>query len=232
MRKVATVTWALLLHNRWQVLLLAAWPWLFTLLLQAGGDPSPEDVVSLLHQECLYGLALIAILSSSAFGNELRSRRIVFVLSRAISRQQYLTALWLSALAPGLVYMLSMFGEGMVLRAAAHLSVASLLFLLLALLILMLWVSALGLMFSMLLPGFLPWVGVSVAAPLILYLSGSRPYLGSGMLVHYILDSGLAQESTKLPGLASASSTALQASGVLVGAYFLFRRKDIHVSGD
>lgn len=232
MRKVAAVTWAMLLHNRWQLLLLGAWPWLFLLLLQAGGAISPEDVVSLLHQECLYGLAMIAILASSAFGNELRSRRIVFVLSRAISRQQYLTALWLSAIVPGLVYVLSMLGAGVILGSSARLSTAAIVSLLMVLLVLMLWVGALGLMFSILLPGFLPWAAVSVAAPLIFYWSGPKPSLGSGMLLRSIMDSGLAQEHAHFPALASVSSTLLQACGLFLGAYFLFRRKDICPSGD
>lgn len=117
--------------------MLGASPWLFTFLLQyAGGASSAEaeEVMSLFHQECLYGLALVAILASNAFGTELRSRRAIFLLSRAVSRDQYLAALWLSAFRPGILYILSTLRSGLIAIPHMPIHLESLLYVLLTLL--------------------------------------------------------------------------------------------------
>ena len=234
MRKIVAIVWATLLQNRWQLLLLAAWPWLFTLLLQyAGGAPTADDVASLLHQECLYGLALIAILASNAFGTELRSRRVVFVLSRAVSRKQYLAALWLSAVVPGMVYLLSMMGSGLIANGRDRLDITSFLHMLLALLFLMVWVGALGVLSSMLLPGFMAWVGVGMAAAFILYLSCDNMYQGPGQLARSIVNGPLLRgQAVKAIDLVSVAGTLLQTTIFAVLAYSIFQRKDIQSLSD
>lgn len=234
MRKIVVVTWAILLQNRWQLILLAAWPWLFTLLLQhAGGTPSADDIVSLLHQECLYGLALTGILASNAYGTELRSRRAIFVLSRAVSRRQYLAALWLSAVVPGILYLWSMAGSGLIVISPAVPNVAAFLYMLLELLFLMVWVGALGILSSMIFPGFMAWVGVSVAASIILYLSGDNMYLGPGRLVRSMMNGHLLQSGVGMPiHIISVASTLLQAAIFAYLAGWIFRRKDIYSFSD
>ena len=62
---------------------------------------------SILHQECLYGLGLVAFTGSALLGNEQRSRRVATVLSRAVSRRQYFLALFSAAWLPLALYVVS-----------------------------------------------------------------------------------------------------------------------------
>ncbi len=102
--KLLLIAQRLILQNRWLWLLLLLWPWMMALVLMAGARPSPEDVTGLMGQECWYGLALAAFTGGALLENEQRSRRAALVLSRAISRQQYFLALWLTAVLPLVVY--------------------------------------------------------------------------------------------------------------------------------
>lgn len=108
--KSLLVTRRLLLANRWLWLLLVLWPWAMAAALRLGSDArmAEQDVVALLQQECLYGLALVAFSGGALLGNEERSRRIVIVLARAVGRREYLFALWLTTILPLLLYAVSM----------------------------------------------------------------------------------------------------------------------------
>src|ERR1700722_15787342 len=87
---VARVTRALLRENRWMLILLVLWPVVMAgIVLFPSGSPDKDDALSVLHQECFYALALVAVTGASTLGNEQRSRRSVFVLARAVSRAQY-----------------------------------------------------------------------------------------------------------------------------------------------
>src|ERR1700759_3664859 len=104
--KSLRIAWQLLWANRWLWLLLVLWPWgMATILLVGGLHPAPEDVEAALQQQSIYGLALVAFAGGALLGSEQRSRRIVLVLSRAVSRRQYLGALWLGGLLPPLVFL-------------------------------------------------------------------------------------------------------------------------------
>ena len=99
--KSLRIAWRLLWANRWLWMLLVLWPWgMAAILLVGGPHPAPEDVAAALEQQSIYGLALVAFAGGALLGNEQRSRRIVLVLSRAVSRRQYLGALWLTAFLP------------------------------------------------------------------------------------------------------------------------------------
>src|ERR1700679_1908281 len=99
--KVWQITRRLLYQNRWIYLFLMLWPFgMAAILLVPSGKVETEDVLSLLHQECLYGLGLVAFTGSALLGNEQRSRRTGSVLSRAVSRRQYFFALISAAWLP------------------------------------------------------------------------------------------------------------------------------------
>ena len=103
--KIVWIVERLLWQNRWLFLLLFLWPYAMAAILLFPADrPDVADVVSMLHQECLYGLALVAVNGSAQLGNEQRSRRIVGVLSRAVSRRAYLASLLLAAWIPLVLY--------------------------------------------------------------------------------------------------------------------------------
>src|ERR1700761_9074852 len=95
------------------------WPLgMAAILLVPSGRVEVEDALSLLHQECLYGLGLVAFTGSALLGNEQRSRRTGAVLSRAVSRRQYFSALVSAAWLPLGLYVLSFVVSGNALFAA------------------------------------------------------------------------------------------------------------------
>lgn len=117
--KSLRIAWQLLWANRWLWLLLALWPWAMAafLLVGAGEPPGAEDVAAALQQQAIYGMALVAFSGGALLGAEQRSRRIVMVLARAVSRRQYLAALWLAAYLPLLVYAMDLVLTGLLLHA-------------------------------------------------------------------------------------------------------------------
>ena len=107
--KVWLITRRLLYQNRWIYLFLLLWPFgMAAILLLPAARPETEDVLSILHQECLYGLGLVAFTGSALLGNEQRSRRIATVLSRAVSRRQYFFALASAAWLPLALYVVNL----------------------------------------------------------------------------------------------------------------------------
>ena len=65
--KVWWIAERLLWQNRWLFLLLFLWPYAMAAVLLLPHDRADAaDVVSMLHQECLYGLALVAVNGSAA----------------------------------------------------------------------------------------------------------------------------------------------------------------------
>lgn len=234
MRKIALVALAMLRQNRWQLLLLLAWPWIFTgLLSQLGGAPTADDISSLLHQECFYGLALTAILAANALGAELRSRRAAFVLSRAVSREQYLIALWLTAVVPGAIYLASMLGSGLAILRPDGSNMASFLLMLAALFALMLWIGTLGLLFSLFLPGLLASLTAGVAASLLLVWTRQTAWLGLGALLHRMLLAPPASSNVDWADDWIGLGSVLVQTGLIAwAAWAVFRRRDIPSTGE
>ena len=151
--KVWEITRRLLYQNRWLYLLLMLWPFgMAAILLLSGGRPETDDVLSVLHQECLYGLGLVAFTGSALLGNEQRSRRIVTVLSRAVSRRQYFLAMVSAAWLPLALYVVSFVLSGAVLLASIDRSLSLLVALAFAQLVLGIWTATAALFFATLLP--------------------------------------------------------------------------------
>src|ERR1700761_4735979 len=120
MKKSWFITQRLLWQNRWLFVLLMLWPYLMVAILLGAGQPDPDDVLWMLHQECFAGLALVAVTGSTLLGNEQRSRRILTVLARAVSRPQYLFSLWMAAWLPLVLYGSGFALSGIVLARAMH----------------------------------------------------------------------------------------------------------------
>jgi hypothetical protein len=171
--KIWQITRRLLYQNRWIYLFLMLWPFaMAAILLVPSAKPETGDVLSLLHQECLYGLGLVAFTGSALLGNEQRSRRTGAVLSRAVSRRQYFFALVSAAWLPLAFYVLSFVVSGIALFAAIDRSPALLFTLALAELALGLWTAAAALFFST----WLPMMLASTASLGLLALLGLAGY--------------------------------------------------------
>lgn len=171
--KVWQIARRLLYQNRWIYLLLMLWPFgMAALLLVPETHPAIEDVLSVLHQECLYGLALVAFTGGAMLGNEQRSRRIIAVLSRAVGRRQYFFALFTATWLPLLVYVISFVISGTALLMAIDRPLPLIFALGVVQMVLGIWTAAAALFFST----WLPMMLASTASLASLALLGSIGY--------------------------------------------------------
>ncbi|HEX4019609.1 MAG TPA: hypothetical protein VHX63_00560 [Acidobacteriaceae bacterium] len=235
-RKVGTITVALLRQNRWLVLLLIAWPWIFLALLTLPGrNFSPDDIRSLLQQEYFYGIALTMFLAASLLGAELRARRVAAVLCRAVSRNQYLAALWMTALVPAILFALSVFFSVWIAAAGIGFSLKILLPFILSLMLVELWMTVCGVLYSLFLPALLASLATGLTA-VVLVAAGTLQlgsWLGFGSLLLPVLqeNAGLGSIAGSQMGIAVVSML-LQVGVVALLSQQIFRRKDLPSSGD
>jgi ABC-type transport system involved in multi-copper enzyme maturation permease subunit len=100
-------------EQRWPVIVLMVWVLASSIAVGYGsGNPAAEDVVFFVKTQAVYGIAFIAFLSASAIYNERKSRRILAVLSKGISRRSYIFGLLLGVLIAGAAYCAAMGAMG------------------------------------------------------------------------------------------------------------------------
>ncbi|HEY3990214.1 MAG TPA: hypothetical protein VGM02_13010 [Acidobacteriaceae bacterium] len=217
----------LLWANRWLWLLLVLWPWGMVAMLLVGGlQPAPEDLEALFEQQSIYGLALVAFVGGALLGNEQRSRRIVLVLSRAVSRRQYLGALWLAAFLPLLLYAIDLALTGAVLGSSALMLGQTLT----ALLLLGLTAASLAVLASLALPGVIAGVltlGV-LSSPLLL----PPGWQTAQTRLLQILLGGPATEHVRLVFGAGLLEALLLSAAILEAAVRIFERRDLRLKSE
>ena len=231
--KIWEITRRLLYQNRWIYLFLMLWPFgMAAILLVPAAKPETDDVLSILHQECLYGLGLVAFTGSALLGNEQRSRRIATVMSRAVSRRQYFFALLSAAWLPLVVYVVSFVVSGAALFSAVNKPPAFLFALALAQLVLGMWTAAGALFFAT----WLPMMLASTASLGLLALLGLAGYAWPGFAPARLLftlsqgDLGEAARMLQHPGsfvLIIAGAVLLFAAGTAI-----FERRDLPLKSD
>lgn len=228
---LALVTFALLRQNRWILLMLALWPVAMALiLLWPNAAPDQDDVLSVLHQECFYALALVSVTGASQLGNEQRSRRTVFVLARSVSRAQYLLCGLLSTLIASLSFTLSFLLCGFVLVResggdyAAVIAMAALQF------FFCIWFAAFGVLFSVFLPAILAAVAVSLCAGAIFILGRDTEMFGMTRLISHMLTIPL-NLTEAASGISAVGIVSILAQSVFafVFATYLFQRRDLQM---
>ncbi|MGC9292651.1 MAG: hypothetical protein ACP5EP_07985 [Acidobacteriaceae bacterium] len=238
MSKVWTITLALLRQNRWLFLLLVAWPWAFlALMVLPEGNVSQGDLLSLLQQEYFYGTALTMVYAASLLGGELRARRVAAVLCRAVSRGQYLAALWATVLLPGIFFAISVFLSIWLAAADLGLKVAILLPVILELLVVEIWVTASGVFFSLFLPALLASLAVGATAAVLISIGGVEHWLGMwtgpGPLILSVLHVNEGRNGPNTASMGTAlASTLVQAVALAVVSLRVFQRKDLPSSGE
>jgi hypothetical protein len=221
------IAWRLLWMNRWLWLLLVLWPWGMAAMLLAGGlHPAPEDVEAALAQQSIYGLALVAFAGGALLGNEQRSRRIVLVLSRAVSRREYLGALWLAAFLPLLVYVVDLALTGPVLGVSASVLWQTLG----ALLLLSLTTASLAVLASLILPGVVAGM-MSLAVLSVPLLLPPGWQIALGRLLQILL-SGPATERAALVFSAGLLETLVLSAAIFEGAVRIFERRDLRLKSE
>jgi hypothetical protein len=231
--KVWEITRRLLQQNRWLYLLLVLWPFgMAAILLVSAGKPETDDVLSILHQECLYGLGLVAFTGSALLGNEQRSRRIATVLSRAVSRRQYFFALVSAAWLPLALYVVSFVISGAVLLASIDRSWSLLFALALAQLVLGMWTAAAALFFAT----WLPMMLASTASLGSLALLGAAGYewpdIAPARLLFTLTQGDLDSTENLLRHPAGFLVIVLGAALLFAAGSAVFERRDLSLKSD
>jgi hypothetical protein len=225
--KSLRIAWQLLWMNRWLWLLLLLWPWgMVAILLGAGLQPAPEDIQAALEQQSIYGLALVAFTGGALLGNEQRSRRIVLVLSRAVSRREYLAALWLAAFLPLALYVVDLALTGRLLGASA-LALSQTLG---ALLLLSLAMASLAVLASLTLPGVIAGLVSLVALSLPLLLPPGWQIAMARLL--QILLSGPTTEPRRLVFGTGLVETLVLSAAIFEAAVRIFERRDLRLKSE
>jgi ABC-type transport system involved in multi-copper enzyme maturation permease subunit len=231
MRKAWLIARRLLWQNRWLFLLLLLWPYIMALILLYGGSPDPDDVRWILQQECVGGLALVAVTGSTLLGNEQRTRRIITVLSRSVSRPMYLFALWLAAWLPLVLYASGFLLSGIVLAHAIHQSWRGILILAVVQIVLGCWAAAVSIFWSVLVPQIVASIVSMVCIGLAAYV-GDFGMPGPGRLLMGLFQSTLSGKN--VPGTIWLDGIATVGAGVVwfAAASWLFSRLDLNLTAD
>jgi ABC-type transport system involved in multi-copper enzyme maturation permease subunit len=91
-------------ENRWPLIALLLYVFVFGGAMASVGEASAEDILFFLRSVAMYGLAFTGLLAASAINNERRSRRILAVLSKAVERGQYLVGLLAGVMLAAAIY--------------------------------------------------------------------------------------------------------------------------------
>jgi hypothetical protein len=231
--KIWEITRRLLYQNRWLYLLLMLWPFgMAAILLVSSGKPETDDVLSILHQECLYGLGLVAFTGSALLGNEQRSRRIATVLSRAVGRRQYFFAMVCAAWLPLALYVVSFVISGVLLFSSIEGSLSLLSALALAQLVLGMWTATAALFFAT----WLPMMLASTASLGLLALLGLAGYEWPGIAparLLFTLTQGDLEASAQLLRHPSGFLLIVIGAALLFAAgSTVFERRDLTLKSD
>src|SRR5215469_15843206 len=210
MMKAWLIALRLLWQNRWLFLMLMLWPYLMAAILCWGGQPDPDDVLWMLHQECFAGLALVAVTGSTLLGNEQRSRRIVMVLARAVSRTQYLFSLLATAWLPLILYVSGFIVSGIYLAGILHKPYEGILIMALAQLALGVCAGAVSIFWSILLPQIVASI-VSIACVGLAVYAGQLGLIGPGRLMLTLFEVTISGSSVPATAGTDAALTLLAA---------------------
>jgi ABC-type transport system involved in multi-copper enzyme maturation permease subunit len=231
MRKAWLIARQLLRQNRWLFLMLMFWPYVMAIILTVGGKPDPDDVLWMLHQECFAGLALVAVTGSTLLGNEQRSRRIVMVVARSVSRAQYLLALLMTAWLPLVLYGSGFLVSGIGLAVLLHKPFAGVLVMALAQLVLGVWAGSVSIFWSILLPQ-IPASIVSVACVGLAVYLGELGMIGPGRLLLALFETAISGRNAPATIGMDAVLTLLAGGVWFAAAAWIFSRRDLNLTAD
>ena len=209
-------------QNRWLMLAFVLWPFLFGTLLSLPQHPTANEVQEIAVQEIFYGVAVVGFLASSAVHNEKRSRRILGVLSKGVSRGEYLAGLLLASACFASIYFLSVSASLLwLLKPSATLAVSCAALFLHAV-IAALWIASLSLMFSIVLhpllaaalAGAAAFAPFAAASPNAMWAPVANLTKAAGSFQHQLIWSALA-------------AGAVESAVFFVAASAVFARRDV-----
>jgi ABC-type transport system involved in multi-copper enzyme maturation permease subunit len=127
MRRVALIAANFVREQRIFLILLVAYVLLGGVAILVSGErPGTEDILFLVKQHASYAIFFGIALASSAIYNERKSRRILAVLSKAVTRREYLAGLILGSSCVLWIYLLALAVGGVALFVAAGLDLQEL----------------------------------------------------------------------------------------------------------
>jgi len=94
-------------ENRWLLITLLVYVFVFGGAVAFVSSSTLEDAVFFLRSVGIYGLAFTGLMAASGINNERRTRRMLAVLSKGIERGQYLAGLLLGAMLDAAIYCLT-----------------------------------------------------------------------------------------------------------------------------
>ena len=171
MKAVWLIAGNFLREQRWPIVILLGWVALLSAV--AGFSElrrTPDDVFMLFQQVAVYILVFSLFFGASAIRNELKTRRILAVLSKGISRRQYIAGLLLGIVVAIVIFCLALGASGAWTLPQVGVPAARFWFLLLGLLAASLLTACMALFFSIFLHPLLA-TGITVViagAPLLL----------------------------------------------------------------
>jgi hypothetical protein len=104
MKRVLLIAANFLREQRWFLLLFVAWIFGSAAMLRFATDATHDDLEFYRRQQSGYALAVAMFTAAGAIHNERRSRRILAVLSKAVSRAEYIAGLLLGDVALAFIY--------------------------------------------------------------------------------------------------------------------------------
>ncbi|HTZ90189.1 MAG TPA: hypothetical protein VMA71_07605 [Alloacidobacterium sp.] len=229
MIKACLIAQHLLWQNRWLFLMLMLWPYVMAAILCAGGQPDPDDVLWMLHQECFAGLALVAVTGSTLLGNEQRSRRIIMVLARSVSRPQYLFAMLITAWLPLVLYVTGFVISGIFMASLLHKPYWGIAEMAGEQLVLGLWAGAVSVFWSILLPQIVASI-VSVACVGLAVYVGQLGMIGPARLLLALFQTSISGKNTPLTLGIDAVLTVFAGIVWFTAASWLFSRRDLNLT--
>ena len=205
MKPVVLIAVNFVREQRWPILVLLLWVLLLAFLgLVTDAARQREDLLFVFKQVAVYVVAFSVFFGSSAIYNDRRSRRILNVLSKGITRQQYLSGLVLGIAIACAIYCFALGLTGSWTLGQAGFPVWQVWFLMLRLLAAAVLAGTVALMFSTFLnPFFAAGATAAVMAlpALASYTSASAQW---GLLIPvYFLAAAVLKASFDSPGTGS-----------------------------
>jgi len=213
-------------QNRWLLVAFVVWPFLLGAFTWSPDHRANRvEVTEIVQQEVFYGVAVVAFLTSSAVYNEKRSRRIIGVLSKGISRGQYLCGLLLACSAFALIYFAAVAGSVIWLVGTSGPTLAACVCLLAEGFSAAFWAAALSLLFATFLHPFLAAAiaGSAAFAPLAM----SKPYAAIASAAMLMSSAGGLAANIVWP---AAVAALLEGVAFTLIAIRIFGTRDVTVS--
>ena len=213
-------------QNRWLLLAFAVWPFMMGAFVWSPRHAAAwTEVSEIVQQELFYGLAVATFLTSSALYNEKRSRRIVGVLSKAVSRAGYLCGLLLGATSFAALYFLIVGASMLWLLGVSQVTSAASLRLLMSATAAAIWMSAGALLFSTFLH---PFLAASLAGAL-----GFAPLAftnGNLIIAPVVALVGNLDRTVNRTNWPAVAASVIQSALMVVVAAILFAHRDVTVN--